>query len=201
MKPVQSKGGDLPRAQGSGTPCGGRSLAPATSAVPILRRRAQRWERPLVYFRFSPDEFILSVAGSEETYRSTPHVAVEQRTRVVKAIGPDAPRYASQDVLVHNGFRYSGGLIISDVALAEIAFRYTFEIFMERVRKGQLSFLRWMKPDLLIHPLHVQPSQLTSLEMQALYDLGNRGGARNTSVYLGPELIDLELRTGWYVVA
>jgi hypothetical protein len=201
MKPVQSKGGDLRHAQGSGTPSGGHLREPATSAVPIRRGRAQRWERPLVYFRFGPDEFILSVAGSEETYRSTPHVAVEPRTSAVKVIGPDAPRYASRDVVVRNGFRYSGGLIISDVVLAEIAFRYTFEIFMQRVRKGQRPFLRWMKPDLLIHPLHVQPSQLTSLEMQALHDFGKRGGARNTSVYLGPEISDLELRTGWYVVA
>jgi hypothetical protein len=201
MKLVQSKGGDLRRAQGSGTPFGGRSLEPATSAVPILRGRAQRWERPLVYFRFSPDEFILSVAGSEETYRSTPHVAVEQRTQVVRAIGPEAHRFASQEVDVENGFRPSRGLIMSDAYLAEIAFRYTFELFIERVRRGQLPFLRWMKPNLLIHPLNMASGHLHTLEMRALYEIGGRCGVHEVTVYFGPELSDLELRTGWYVVA
>ena len=171
------------------------------SRVPIHRRRAQRFERPLVYFRFTPEEFILSVAGSEETYRSTPDVAVEKRTRLVKAIGLDAPRYASGDVAVENGFRYSGGLIISDADVAEVAFRCTFELFIERVRRGQLPFLRWMKPNLLIHPLNVASGQLNTLEMRALYDIGQRCGVRDVDVYFGPELSDLELRTGWYVAA
>jgi hypothetical protein len=171
------------------------------SGVPIVRARAQRFERPLVYFRFTPDEFILSVAGSDEKYVSTPHMAVERQTRLVKAIGPESPRFASQDVLVENGFRESGGSIFGDVDLAELAFRYTFEVFIGRVRKGQLPLLRWMKPDLLIHPLHVQPGQLTQLEMRALYQIGERCGARNTEVYVGPELSDLLLRTGWYIAA
>jgi hypothetical protein len=171
------------------------------SGVPILRRRAQRFERPLVYFRFSPDEFILSVAGSEETYRSTPHVALVRETRLVKAIGPEAHRFASQEVDVENGFRHSRGLIMSDAYLAEIAFRYTFELFIERVRKGQLPFLRWMKPNLLIHPLNMASGHLNTLEMRALYEIGGRCGVREAAVYFGPELSDLELRTGWYVVA
>jgi hypothetical protein len=199
MKLVQSEEKDPD--QVSRTHPGGRSLEPAMSGVAIVRRRAQRFERPLVYFRFTADEFILSVAGCEETYRSTPHVAVEQSTRLVKAIGPEAPGYAGQDVFVENGFRFSGGLIISDVDLAEIAFRYTFEAFMKRVRKGQLPLLRWMKPDLLIHPLHVASGQITSLETRALFDIARQCGVRNAEVYLGPELNDLLLRTGHYVIA
>lgn len=198
---MQGEEKDLHPAQGSRRHPGGRSLEPAMSGVPIVRRRGQRWERPLVYFRFTPDEFILSVAGSEETYRSTPHLAVDQRTRVVQSIGPEAPRHASQDVVVENGFRHSGGLILSDVDVADIAFRYTFEVFMERVRRGQLPFLRWMKPDLLIHPLHLQPGQIIKLEMRALFDMGRQCGVRKVDVYLGAELSDLELRTGWYVTA
>lgn len=151
--------------------------------------------------RFTPDEFIVSVAGSEETYRSTPHLAIERRTQIVKAIGPEAPRHASEDVVVENGFRHSGGSILSDVGLADIAFRYTFEVFTERVRKGLIPFLRWMKPDLLIHPLHVGRGQITKLEMRALFAMGRQCRVRNADVYLGPELSDLELRTGWYVTA
>lgn len=179
---------------------GGGSLEPAMSGVPIVRARAQRFERPNVYFRFTPDEFILSVAGCEETYRSTPHIAVEQRTHVVKAIGPEASRHESDDVVVANGFR-PDRLILSNMDLAEIAFRYTFEVFMERVRKGQPWFLRWMKPDLLIHPLHLESGQITDVEMQALSDMGMRCRVRHAPVYLGPELSDLELRTGYYIIA
>jgi hypothetical protein len=201
MKPVRTQGRDLQPAQASLTHLRARSLGAAMSGVPILRGRAQRFERPLVYFRFTPDEFILSVAGSEETYRSTPHLALDRHTRQVKEIGPEAPRHARGGVVVENGFRYSGGLIISDMDVAEIAFRYTFEGFMMRVRKGQLPFMRWMKPDLLIHPLHVGPGQLTSLELRALSELGGRCGTRKAFVYLGPELSDLELRTGSYITA
>jgi hypothetical protein len=200
MKPVQSEGRNHHPAQGSREHPGGRSLELSMSGVPILRSRAQRFERPLVYFRFTPDEFILSVAGSEETYRSTPHVAVEQRTNLVKAIGPEARRYPSQDVVVENGFGPDRS-IISKMAVAEIAFRCTFEIFLGRVRKGQLRFLRWMKPDLLIHPLHLDPGQITEVEMQVLSDMGRRCGVRNADVYLGPELSDLLLRTGYYITA
>jgi hypothetical protein len=198
---VQSRGKVFHPVQGSLTHVRGRSLEAAPGGGAILRRRGQRFERPLVYFRFTPDEFILSVAGSEETFVSTPHVAVEKRTRRVKAIGPGVAHCADQDVLVENGFRVSGGLIISDVDLAEIAFRYTFKRFMERVRKGQLLFLRWMRPDLLIHPLHAGSAQITGLEMRTLYDIGLRCGVHSVHVYLGPELNDLFLRTGHYVTA
>jgi hypothetical protein len=125
---------------------------------------------------------------------------VDPRTRRVKAVGPEAPRYASQDVAVRNGFTYSGGQTISDLHLAEIAFRHAFGIFIQRVRNGQLPFLRWMKPDLLIHPLHAGSGQATKLEMLTLIRMGIACGARKAGVYLGPELSDLELRTGWYVI-
>jgi hypothetical protein len=197
---VKSEERDLHPAQGGLAHPGGRALEPSMGGVPIIRARAQRFERPRVYFRFTPDAFILSVAGSDETYRSTPHVAVEQRTRVVKAIGPEAVRHASPDVVVENGFR-PDKLVISNMTVAEIAFRYTVELFMERVRRGQLPFLRWMKPDLLIHPLHLESGQLTDVEAQALMDMGRRCPARSVEVYLGPELSDLELRTGYYITA
>lgn len=198
---MRTEGRDHHPMQASLTHPGGRSLEPAMSTVPIVRARAQRFERPLVYFRFTPDEFILSVAGSEERYVSTPHVAVEtSSTALVRAIGPEAPSHASQDVVVVNGFR-PDRLIISNMAVAEIAFRYTFEVFMERVRKGQPWFLRWIKPDLLIHPLHLDSGQITDVEMQVLSDMGRRCRVRSAPVYLGPELSDLELRTGYFIIA
>lgn len=198
MKPVESKRRDLHPTQGSRAHTGGRSLEPAMSSVPIVRARAQRFERPLVYFRFTPDEFILSVAGCEETYRTTPHVAVESSTDVVKAIGPEAPSHASQTVVVENGFR-PDRLIISSMTMAELAVRFAVELFMERVRKGQPWFLRLMKPDLLIHPLHLDSGQLNDVEMHLLFEIGRRCGAHKVDVYLGPELSDLEVRTGFYV--
>jgi hypothetical protein len=173
---------------------------PGPGVVPINRAPGVRFERPRVYFRFSPDLFILSVAGSAETYRTSPHIAYDRQTNLVKEIGPDARRYASARVVVENGFE-DDRLVIGNVDLAEIAFRYAFEVFMQRVRKGQIPILRWMKPHLVIHPVHLDHARISPLEMQCLVDIGFRAGAHSSAVYLGPELSDLLLRTGEYAAA
>lgn len=179
---------------------GPRHPAPAPPLQPLRRAPGQRFERPRVYFRFTPAEFVLSVAGSEATYRTTPHIAYHRRTNLVKGIGPEALQWTGPDIAIENGFQ-ADRLVIGNMDLAEIAFRYAFQVFMEAVRKGQLPFLRWMRPDLLIHPTHLDQGQITSMEMQALMDVGERAGARLSAVYLGPELNDLLLRTGHYVTA
>jgi len=168
--------------------------------APIKRAAEVRFERPRVYFRFTPNQFILSVAGSSETYRTTPHIAYDRRTNRVKEIGPEAQRYVSASVVVENGFQ-ADRLVIGNVDLAEIAFRHAFGGFMQRVRKGQLSVLRWMKPRLVIHPVHLDHARISPLEMQCLVDIGLRAGAHSAAVYLGPELSDLLLRTGRYEAA
>ena len=52
--------------------------------IPIGRAAALRFQRPLVYVRFTPEQFILSVAGSQESYRTTPHIAVHRQTNIAK---------------------------------------------------------------------------------------------------------------------
>lgn len=170
------------------------------AVAPVRRVRHHRFERPLIYFRFTREEFILSVAGADDVYRSTPDIACDARSNIVVEIGPDARQCASPTVIVRNAFA-SDRLVFGDVDLAEIAFRYTYEVFMRRVGIGLPFFMRWMKPRLLIHPLHLDAGRISGLEIQALIDLGRRAGASSAAVYLGAELSDVELRTGYYVTA
>lgn len=196
-KQIQVREPNAVPADNAGAP---RHPAPSPRVQPLRRAPGQRFERPRVYFRFTPAEFVLSVAGSDESYRTTPHVAYDRRTSLVKEIGPEARAWAGPDIVVENGFQ-ADGLVIGNVDLAEISFRYALEVFMQRVRKGQLPFLRWMKPDLLIHPTHLGYGQITPLEMQCLVDIAYRARVHSAAVYLGPTLDDLLLRTGHYVTA
>lgn len=140
------------------------------------------------YVRLRRERLIVRNASTGAVFDDLPLIALSgEPKRRVLTVGR-AARAASTSCV--NPFQHPR-ILIADFLVAEVLLRYAFHA----VSPGG-----WLQPSPLVvcHVLEPLDGGLSQIESRALMELMAGAGARDTVLWEGRELTDLELRSGAY---
>ena len=129
----------------------------------------------------SESKISIKFFSSDIKYEEEPYIAIEQTKKgeVIIAIGKEAKRQNSTNILVTNPFKHPRSFV-GDFFLAEKIIQHgVFEIHKSRIRPT---------PRIIMHQLEKVEGGLTSIEDRVLRELAVGAGAREVVIYVGGKI-------------
>lgn len=140
--------------------------------------------RKTIYIQFSPDWLKVVCIENQRTAEDLPALLLNEQRRVI-AFGATATQQSGDPSRTLVWPFSHPRVCVSDYDSSQTLLR----LFVRRVLPRA-----WIKPIMIIHPLHSYEGGLTQLELNALSDLLLNTGAKQAYIWVGRPLMDSELR-------